>query len=59
MDLAQGLGLIGSLGFPIVVAWYLLTQMKKSIDANTESNKNITLVLAKICEKLNIQDGLK
>lgn len=54
MDLMHGLSLIGSLGFPIVVAWYLLTKLKDAIDKNTASNNAIINVLSKICEKLNI-----
>jgi len=55
MNIDQIATLIGSVGFPIVVAWYLLTKLKQSLDANTESNKQISIVLAKICERLNIQ----
>lgn len=46
--------LIGSLGFPIAACIWLATVFKKSIDANTESNNKISIVLAKICEHLNI-----
>lgn len=54
MTLEQIVSLVGSLGFPIVVAWYLLTQMKRAIDANTKANENIALVMTRICEKLGI-----
>lgn len=47
---------VGSVGFPIVITWYLLTKMRDTIDKNTVSNEKISIILAKICEKLNIPE---
>ena len=54
MTVEQIAALVGSLGFPIVISWYLLTTFKRSLDANTASNQAIKEVLAHICDKLNI-----
>ncbi len=56
MEFSQIITAVGSVGFPIVVAWYLLTKMKDTIEKNTESNSKISQVLAKICEHLNIPE---
>lgn len=50
------LSLIGSVGFPIVIAWYLLTTLNKTIKENTESNQAMRNTLTKICAKLDIDD---
>jgi len=47
---------VASVGFPIVVAWYLLTQLKSTLDKNTASNVALHELLAKICTKLGISD---
>jgi hypothetical protein len=54
MNPTEIIATISSVGFPIVVAWYLLTKLKDTIDKNTEANNKISIVLAKICEHLNI-----
>ena len=43
------LSVVGSYGFPVVVAWYLLTTLNKTIKEHTD-------LLTKLCTKL---DSLK
>lgn len=42
--------IIGSLGFPIVVAWFLLTKFNKSIEANTKAIVKLEQTLAEVCK---------
>lgn len=41
MMTSEIISLISSVGFPIVVAWYLLTKMTKTIESNTKSNNAV------------------
>lgn len=60
MDLNVIIPLISSVGFPIIVAWYLLTktipELRKSLDSNTTVMRKIGETLSKICEHLNISE---
>jgi len=47
---------VGSLGFPIVACIWLAVTFKKSIDANTASNKTLSDLMIKICAKLGIEE---
>lgn len=40
---------IGSLGFPIFVAWYLLTYLRKSLDANTKAIIRMNDLIERLC----------
>ena len=59
MDYEQILSLVGSVGFPIVIAWYLLTTLTKTIKENTQSNQAMGVLLTKICTKLDIDNNAK
>lgn len=40
---------IGTLGFPIFVAIYLLTTLKKSMDSNTKVLRELSGLIAELC----------
>lgn len=42
--------IVGSLGFPIVVAWFLLTRMQKTMDANTRAIEKLEETLSEVCK---------
>ncbi len=44
---------IGSVGFPILVAWYVLTRMEKSLKEISAALTELRDVLTKVCERLN------
>lgn len=49
---------VGSIGFPIVACGYLMTTFKKSMENLSEIIGNNNVVLARILEKLNMdEDG--
>lgn len=56
MDEQSILNLVGALGFPIVVASYLLITLNKTIKEFTASNEAIKVVLTKVCLKLGVDD---
>lgn len=43
---------IGSLGFPIVVAWYLLTRVNESVKANTKALGKLEEAISELCKNL-------
>ncbi len=53
MTIGEIASLVSSVGFPIVVAWYLLTRMDKTMKNNTDAINGLHVTLARICEKLN------
>lgn len=62
MDIATVVQLIGSLGFPIVMCilmmWYIKDQSdqhKEETASFTEALNKNTLVLTKICDKLDVE----
>lgn len=62
MDIATVVQLIGSLGFPIVMCilmmWYIKDQAdqhKEETASFTEALNKNTLVLTKICDKLDVE----
>ena len=55
MEYESILSLVGSVGFPIVVSVYLLVTLKKTIEENTRSNQAMTILLDRICRKLDIE----
>jgi len=52
----QWITLVGTVGFPAVVAWYCLTTLNKTVQANTATMTEMRQVLAKICEHLNLPE---
>jgi len=56
MDLNSVISLIGSVGFPIAITIYVLTTLKKAMDENTKSNQAMTILLDRICHKLDIDN---
>lgn len=42
---------ISSLGFPIAVAWYMMTKMNSTMEKMTESLNNLTGLINSIKEK--------
>lgn len=54
MDVNVIVSLIGSVGFPIAITAYVLTTLKKTMDENTRSNQAMTVLLTRICTKLDI-----
>ena len=66
MDIATVVQLIGSLGFPIVMCilkmWYIKDQSdqhKEETASFTEALNKNTLVLTKICDKLDVEADVK
>ncbi len=51
MDVAAFTQLVGSLGFPIVVAMFLLIRMEKVIAELTKAVTDLTAIVAKISER--------
>lgn len=51
MPTSEIVALIGSIGFPIVVAWYCLTKLNKTMEENTKAINALTQVVTKLCEQ--------
>ena len=47
---------VGSIGFPIVCCGYLMTTFKSSMDHLADMLSNNSIVLARILEKLNLDE---
>jgi len=53
MEMTEIAQFIGSYGFPIAVAWYLLTKIKTSIENNTTAITSLQAIIVQMCDKLN------
>lgn len=47
---------VGSIGFPIAACAYLMTRFKDTMDKLSETVSNNSVVMARILEKLNLDE---
>lgn len=49
--------IIGSLGFPIAVAWYFITKMQKTLEIVTQSIANNTTAIQLLMQKMGVDEN--
>lgn len=50
------INVVGSVGFPIVVAWYFITKMQKTLEIVIQSVNNNTTTIKLLVQKLGGED---
>jgi hypothetical protein len=51
-DIGTVTTLIGSLGFPIVVCWYTLTTLNKTLQENSKALDALKDIISQLCAQL-------
>lgn len=56
MEYTELVQFVGSIGFPIVCCWYMMTTMNKTLSANTEATNGLRTVVEKLIMKFGADD---